>query len=98
MGNVMSAKKTAKRVLVKKPLKKAVKKSVKKAPAKKSAKKTAKKAPAKKAKKTKGTKKNKRKMKGGFGFRFSPGVVQGASSSALANPMPHASYNNCASK
>jgi len=34
-------------------------------------------------------------MKGGFGFRFSPGVVQGASSSALANPMPYARYNNC---
>jgi len=96
MGNVMSAKKTAKRA----PAKKAAKKSAKKAPAKKavkksakkSTKKTAKKAPAKK---TKGTKKNKRKMKGGFGFRFSPGVVQGASSSALANPMPYARYNNC---
>jgi hypothetical protein len=99
----MSAKKTAKRA----PAKKAAKKSAKKAPAKKAvkksankAKKTAKKAPAKKsakkAKKTaKGTKKNKRKMKGGFGFRFSPGVVQGASSSALANPMPYARYNNC---
>jgi hypothetical protein len=88
MGNIMGGKKTAKRVRVRKS-----KKGTKKARGK-----SAKKAPVKKAKKTKGTKKNKRKMKGGFGFRFSPGVVQGASSSALANPMPHASYNNCASK
>ena len=87
----MSAKKTAKRA----PAKKAVKKSAKKAPAKKAVKKSAKKSTKKTAKKTKGTKKNKRKMKGGFGFRFSPGVVQGASSSALANPMPYARYNNC---
>lgn len=86
MGNVMGGKKTAKRVRVRKS-----KKGTKKARSK-----SAKKASGKKAKK--GTKRNKRKMKGGFGFRFSPGVVQGASSSALANPMPHASYNNCASK
>lgn len=86
MGNVMGGKKTAKRVRVRKS-----KKGTKKARGK-----SAKKAPARKSKK--GTKRNKRKMKGGFGFRFSPGVVQGASSSALANPMPHASYNNCASK
>ena len=86
MGNVIGGKKTAKRVRVRKS-----KKGTKKARGK-----SAKKAPARKSKK--GTKRNKRKMKGGFGFRFSPGVVQGASSSALANPMPHASYNNCASK
>uniref|UniRef100_A0A6C0EGN7 Uncharacterized protein n=1 Tax=viral metagenome TaxID=1070528 RepID=A0A6C0EGN7_9ZZZZ len=86
MGNVMGGKKTAKRVRVRKS-----KKGTKKARGK-----SAKKAPARKSKK--GTKRNKRKMKGGFGFRFSPNVVQGASSSALANPMPHASYNNCASK
>jgi len=85
MGNVMGGKKTAKRVRVRKS-----KKGTKKARGK-----SAKKASGKKSKKTK---RNKRKMKGGFGFRFSPGVVQGASSSALANPMPHASYNNCASK
>ena len=83
MGNVMGGKKTAKRVRVRKS-----KKGTKKARGKS----------AKKASGKKGTKRNKRKMKGGFGFRFSPGVVQGASSSALANPMPHASYNNCASK
>jgi len=82
----MGGKKTAKRVRVRKS-----KKGTKKARGK-----SAKKAPARKSKK--GTKRNKRKMKGGFGFRFSPNVVQGASSSALANPMPHASYNNCASK
>jgi len=81
----MGGKKTAKRVRVRKS-----KKGTKKARGK-----SAKKASGKKSKKTK---RNKRKMKGGFGFRFSPGVVQGASSSALANPMPHASYNNCASK
>jgi len=85
MGNVIGGKKTAKRVRVRKS-----KRGTKKARGK-----SAKKASGKKAKKTK---RNKRKMKGGFGFRFSPGVVQGASSSALANPMPHASYNNCASK
>jgi hypothetical protein len=86
MGNVMGGKKTAKKVRVRKS-----KRGTKKARGK-----SAKKAPVRKSKK--GTKKNKRKMKGGFGFRFSPGVVQGASSSALANPMPHASYNNCAGK
>ena len=85
MGNVIGDKKTAKRVRVRKS-----KRGTKKARGK-----SAKKASGKKAKKTK---RNKRKMKGGFGFRFSPGVVQGASSSALANPMPHASYINCASK
>ena len=85
MGNVMGGKKTAKRVRARKS-----KRGTKKARSK-----SAKKASGKKAKKTK---RNKRKMKGGFGFRFSPRVVQGASSSALANPMPHASYNNCASK
>jgi hypothetical protein len=85
MGNVIGGKKTAKRVRVRKS-----KKGTKKARGK-----SAKKASGKKSKKTK---RNKRKMKGGFGFRFSPSVVQGASSSALANPMPHASYNNCASK
>jgi len=81
----MGGKKTAKRVRVRKS-----KRGTKKARGT-----SAKKASGKKAKKTK---RNKRKMKGGFGFRFSPNVVQGASSSALANPMPHASYNNCASK
>jgi hypothetical protein len=86
MGNVMGGKKTAKRVRARKS-----KKGTKKARGK-----SAKKASVRKSKK--GTKRNKRKMKGGFGFRFSPSVVQGASSSALANPMPHASYNNCASK
>lgn len=94
MGNVMSAKKTAKRA----PAKKSVKKATAKKSVKKVAKKSTKRAPAKKSKKTKGTKKNKRKMKGGFGFRFSPNVVQGASSSALANPMPYARYNNCGAK
>jgi len=94
MGNVMGGKKTAKRTSVKKAAKKSVKKV-----AKKSVKKVAKKSVKKVAKKSKkGTKKNKRKMKGGFGFRFAPGVVQGASSSALANPMPHAQYNNCSSR
>lgn len=37
-----------------------------------------------------------RRMRGGNGFAFAPSVVTGASSSMLANPMPHASYNNCA--